>query len=126
MLVCFLKAIFSIFLVIWKQFFKLGDKSWFQHGLWKHMVRKLKKKLLTLFLTCRNSKYPIRYFLWCHKTLPGAIWLQACWDYPFKHQGWNVFAQTVNTFKSLIGCMENSVFDVWRGSQYASAAKQGR
>ena len=26
---------------------------------------------------CRNSKYPIRCLLWCHKTLPGAIWTQA-------------------------------------------------
>ena len=25
---------------------------------------------------CRKSKYPIRCLLWCHKTLPGAIWTQ--------------------------------------------------
>ena len=40
--------------------------------------------------------------------------------------GWSAFTQTVNTFKSLGGCSENSVLDVWRSFEYASAAKQGR
>ena len=25
---------------------------------------------------CRDSKYPIRYLLWWHKALPGAIWTE--------------------------------------------------
>ena len=45
---------------------------------------------------------------------------------PFKHLGWSAFTQTVNTFKSLGGCSENSVLDVWRGFEYAYAAKQGK
>ena len=45
---------------------------------------------------------------------------------PFQHLRWIVFAQTVNTLNSFTGCAKNSVLDVWMGSGYASAAKQGR
>ena len=51
---------------------------------------------------CRKSKYPIRCLLWCHKTLSGSI-LNRLIQNPFKHQRWSVFAQTVNTSKSLTG-----------------------
>ena len=63
---------------------------------------------------CRNSKYPIRCLLWCHKTLPGAIWTQSYLE-PLKHLRWSVFAQ-----------IKNFILDVWRGSDYAAAAKQGK
>ena len=45
---------------------------------------------------------------------------------PFKHLRWTVFAKTVNTLKSLLDTQKSSVLDVWRGSEYASAAKLGR
>ena len=44
----------------------------------------------------------------------------------FKLLRWSVFAQTVNTLKLLTGYAKNSILDAWRGSEYASAAKQGR
>ena len=45
---------------------------------------------------------------------------------PFKHLRWSVFAQTVSNIKSLTGYAKNSILDSWKGSEYASAAKQGR
>ena len=110
----FLKSISSLFLNIWKQFLKLVDKSLFQHDLWKYTVRKpKKKKLLILLLICKNSKYPIRYFLWCNKTLPGTIWLQAYWE-PFWASGMECFCsnnkhhQTVRWMcrKFCLGCLK--------------------
>ena len=44
----------------------------------------------------------------------------------FKHLRWSVFAQTVNVLKLLTGHTKHSILDVWRGSEYASAEKQGR
>ena len=44
----------------------------------------------------------------------------------FKHLRWSVFVQTVNILNSLPGYAKNSTLDVWRGSKYASAAKQVR
>ena len=45
---------------------------------WRHVVNavifvKFKGRQIILE-TCRNSKCPIRCPLWCHKTLPCAIW----------------------------------------------------
>ena len=48
-----------------------------------------------------------------------------CTQNPFKNLRWSVFAQTVHTLKSLTGYAKNSILDVWRDSEYASAAKQG-
>ena len=41
----------------------------------------------------------------------------------FKRLKWSVFAQTVNGLKSLTGYAKT--LHVWRGSEYASAEKQG-
>ena len=49
-----------------------------------------------------------------------------CTQNPLKHLRWTIFAQTVNTLKPLFGYAKKSILGVWRGSEYASAAKQGR
>ena len=45
---------------------------------------------------------------------------------PLKHLRWSDFGQTGNTLKSLTGHSKNSILDVRRDYEYASAAKQGR
>ena len=49
---------------------------------------------------CRNSKYPIRYLLWWHKILPGAIWTQT-YSEPLQAYKMECFAYTVNGLESL-------------------------
>ena len=48
---------------------------------WRHIVNanfsEIFKGRQIILEPCRNSKYPIRCLLWCHKTLPGVIWTQA-------------------------------------------------
>ena len=48
---------------------------------------------------CRNSKYLIRYLLWWHKILLGAIWTQT-YSEPLQASKIECFADTVNGWKT--------------------------
>ena len=56
-----------------------GDESLPLLVFWRHISMQFSwniQKRQIILEPCRNSNYPIRCLLWCHKTLPGAIWTQ--------------------------------------------------
>ena len=64
-----------------------------------------------------------RCLLWWHKTLPGAIWTQA---YSESLQISKMEGFCVTALSNYLITQKHTILDVWRGSEYASAGKQGR
>ena len=76
----------------------------------------IRQIILELF---RNSKYPIRYLLWWHKILPGAIWTQT-YSEPLQASKIECFADTVNGWKNKAGvrCAKQISLTLLRKMQY--------
>ena len=106
-----------------------GDGSLSFLDFWRHIVNAIflkswkEGRLSSSHLRIRNILSDVCYEVTKHYQVP-AEYMRT--QSLLKHLRWAFFAQTVNTLKSLTGDAKKSILDVWRGSEYASAAKQGK
>ena len=106
-----------------------GDKSLSFLVFWRHIVNTIflkyskEGRLSSSHVGIRNILSDVCYDVTKHYQVQSE---HRCTQNPLKHLRWTIFAQTVNTLKPLFGYAKKSILGVWRGSEYASAAKQGR
>ena len=104
-----------------------GDESLPFLVFWRHCQCNLseifKGRLSSSHVGIRNIPSDVCYDVTKHYQVQSE---HRCTQNPLKHLRWTIFAQTVNTLKPLFGYAKKSILGVWRGSEYASAAKQGR
>ena len=107
----------------------VGDESLSFLVIWRHIVNAIflkyskEGRLSSSHVGIRNIPSDVCYDVTKHYQVQSE---HRCTQNPLKHLRWTIFAQTVNTLKPLFGYAKKSILGVWRGSEYASAAKQGR